>query len=178
MKDIYEIKKNGEDTWYLKNNIIHRDNDLPARESQNSKVWYKEGLIHRDNDLPAMIGLDEQIWYKEGLIHRDNDLPAVIIRNGQKQMWYKNGVLHRVGKPAIISQAFSYDLAYEEWWNEGKKHREDGPAVTFSNGNKEYWLNGVEIPEKDFLHELEKFKLNKKLNEDLKQSPKKRKIKL
>jgi len=132
MKDIYEIKKNGEDTWYLKNNIIHRDNDLPA----------------------------------------------VIIRDGKKQIWFKNGLKHRLGKPAIISQAFSYDLSYEEWWIEGQKHREDGPAVTFSSGNKEYWLNGVEITEKDFLHELEKFKLNKKLDEDLKQSPKKRKIKL
>jgi hypothetical protein len=28
------------------------------------------------------------------------------------------------------------------WYKYGKLHREDGPAVIYSNGRKEYYLNG------------------------------------
>ena len=27
-----------------------------------------------------------------------------------------------------------------------KYHREDGPALEYSNGDKEWWLNGQQIP--------------------------------
>jgi hypothetical protein len=30
----------------------------------------------------------------------------------------------------------------KEWFLNGKKHREDGPAVERANGAKEWWLNG------------------------------------
>jgi hypothetical protein len=30
----------------------------------------------------------------------------------------------------------------KEWWFNGKRHREDGPAVEWVNGHKEWWLNG------------------------------------
>ena len=31
----------------------------------------------------------------------------------------------------------------KEWWLNGKRHREDGPAVEYCiNGSKEWWLNG------------------------------------
>jgi len=46
--DKYEIKVNGRDTWYLKNNIIHRDGDLPASISSGNKSWYQNNLCHRD----------------------------------------------------------------------------------------------------------------------------------
>ena len=69
---------------------------------------------------------------------------------------------------------FEFTLNYgkEEWWNEGKKHREDGPAVTYIKKDKsidrvEWWLDGIEFSEEDFKHELSKRDLNKKLNEDL-----------
>lgn len=165
--DKYEIKKNGDDTWYLKNNIIHRDGDLPARESKNGNTWYKEGLIHRDNDLPAIMSLDGNSWYKEGLCHRDNDLPAQIVRDGEKQSWYKEGKRHRIGAPAFIQQKHSYFMYLEEWWENDEKHRIDGPAVTYGDGRKEWWLNGVQIPEEDFAHELSKRNLHEKLQEEL-----------
>lgn len=32
-----------------------------------------------------------------------------------------------------------------EYWVDGKLHREDGPAVIFSDGHKEWWLNDVNV---------------------------------
>ena len=30
----------------------------------------------------------------------------------------------------------------KEWWLNGKRHREDGPAIETTHGNKEWFLNG------------------------------------
>ena len=30
----------------------------------------------------------------------------------------------------------------EEWWLNGLRHREDGPAIESKNGGEEWWLNG------------------------------------
>ena len=174
-QDKYEVKPNAssqDDIWYMKNNIIHREGDLPARESNGGFSWYKNGLVHRDDDLPSFVSSNSKAWSKNGLDHRDGDLPAKVVNDGQRQSWFKEGKLHRVGNPAIIEEPFSYNMGKEEWWNEGKKHREDGPAVTYIKKDKsidrvEWWLDGVEFSEEDFKHELSKRDLNKKLNEDL-----------
>jgi antitoxin component YwqK of YwqJK toxin-antitoxin module len=56
-------------------------------------LYLKNGVIHRDNDLPAVILNDGiKLWYKNGEIHRDNDLPAVEYEDGSKY-WYKNGFI-------------------------------------------------------------------------------------
>ena len=38
-------------------------------------------------------------------------------------------------------------LDSETWYLNGKLHREDGPAVERSNGDKEWWLNGNKLTE-------------------------------
>lgn len=174
-EDKYEAKPNPAmptDVWYLKNNIIHREGDLPARESKDGGQWYKNGLVHRDDDLPASTSSDSKAWYKNGLCHRENDLPAQITGNGRTKSWYKEGKMHREGAPAMIEEAFSFYMSQEQWWHEGKKHRIDGPAVIIGKGKedkeiKEYWLEGRQIPEQDFEHELEKRHLHEKLQVEL-----------
>jgi hypothetical protein len=47
--------------------------------------------------------------------------------------WYRNGKLHREDGPAI-----EYSNGDKEWYVMGKRHREDGPAIECANGNK-YW---------------------------------------
>lgn len=173
--DKYKIQLNGsseDDVWYLKNNIVHREGDLPARETKDGAMWYKNGLVHRDGDLPSYVNSYSKAWSKNGLDHRDGDLPAKIIRDDESQFWYKEGKKHRVGAPAYIQKAHSHYMSTEEWWHEDKKHRIDGPAVTIGKDLpgkevKEWWLNGVQIPEKDFGHEVSKRILNEKLNEEL-----------
>jgi len=58
----------------------------------NNKYWLKNELRHRDNDLPAIIYRDgDMSWHVNGKLHRDNDKPAVIYNNGTR-IWYINGI--------------------------------------------------------------------------------------
>jgi hypothetical protein len=36
------------------------------------------------------------------------------------------------------------------WRNENGNHREDGPAVIYSTGEEEYWVDGKKCTEEDF----------------------------
>jgi hypothetical protein len=86
---------------------FHREGDLPAVITRNSRVWYRAGMRHRD-DKPAYecdhSHATEQLhmWYQYGKLHRDDDQPAVVWEDGA-QSWYQHGEMHRdCGKPAII----------------------------------------------------------------------------
>ena len=48
-----------------------------------------------------------------------------------------------------------YD-GYKIWYLNGKFHREDGPAVEFANGTKDWFLNGYPYSKKDYYKELVK----------------------
>ena len=49
----------------------------------------------------------------------------------------KDGKRHREDGPAII-----YSNGRKEWYINGKLHREDGPAIIYSNGRKDWYING------------------------------------
>ena len=59
-----------------------------------------------------------------------------VLENGDKE-WYLNGELHREDGPAV-----EYSDGDKEWYLNGKFHREDGPAFEGSNGDKFWCLNG------------------------------------
>ena len=49
---------------------------------------------------------------------------------GVCEEWWRDGKQHRDGGPAVIARdQASGAVTYEEWWREGRLHREDGPAV-------------------------------------------------
>ena len=48
-----------------------------------------------------------------------------------------NGKRHREDGPAVERAD-----GHKEWWIDGHLHREDGPAVEDANGGKMWWLNG------------------------------------
>ena len=48
-----------------------------------------------------------------------------------------NGKLHREDGPAI-----EYADGDKEWYLHGKLHRIGGPAIERANGHKEYWIDG------------------------------------
>ena len=55
----------------------------------------KNNLLHRDNDLPAIIYVDgSKVWYQNDLLHRDNGHPVIVRANGTK-LWYQNGTCIR-----------------------------------------------------------------------------------
>ena len=61
----------------------------------------------------------------------------VILDCGDRKAWYFNGKLHREDGPAV-----EWSDGTKAWYFNGKLHREDGPAVEWSDGAKEWWMNG------------------------------------
>ena len=59
----------------------------------------------------------------------------VKVDNNGDKYWYLNGKRHREDGPAI-----EYTNGDKEWWINDKRHREDGPAIE-SNGSKFWYLN-------------------------------------
>ncbi len=49
-----------------------------------------------------------------------------------------------------------YDIGSKEWYLNGKRHREDGPAIEHAYGDKSWFLNGVNYTEEDFIEKTTK----------------------
>lgn len=63
--------------------------------------------------------------------------------------WFLNDQLHRSNGPAYISEAS------KSWWQYGVRHREDGPAIMYTNGPiNEWWLSGHRLSESDFKNQI------------------------
>ena len=56
--------------------------------------------------------------------------------------WYLNKKLHREDGPAV-----EYTDGHKSWWLSGRLHREDGPAIEYASGHKSWWLNGFRVTE-------------------------------
>lgn len=67
-----------------------------------------------------------------------------VYASGDKH-WYINGKRHREDGPAIKSAS-----GHKYWWVNGERHRKDGPAVENANGNNWWFINGKEINEDEF----------------------------
>ena len=50
-----------------------------------------------------------------------------------------------------ITYEVTVDCDKTVWRLDGKIHREDGPAIEYASGDKEWWLNGEKYTEKEFL---------------------------
>ena len=71
---------------------------------------------------------------------------------------YRNekGELHRTDGPAI-----EWSNGTKEWYVNGLRHREDGPAVEFNDGSKLWYLNGVLYKKDKYEQKLIKLKLKR-----------------
>jgi len=70
---------------------------------------------------------------------------TVIVQSNGTQEWFLNGKLHREDGPAIIDPDGT-----RLWCRNGKTHREDGPAVIRADGTQFWYLNDEEYTEKEF----------------------------
>ena len=66
------------------------------------------------NDPPTKEYWRNKEWHKDGVLHRDGDLPAYISARG--------------------------DL---EWYQHGKRHRNNGPAVVRKDGTCSWYRHGL-----------------------------------
>ena len=107
-------------------------------DKEGNQHWYFHWKPHRDEGLPAYLSAsgNTKKWYKFGDLHREGDQPAIEWEDGGSE-YYKNGQRHRDGGPAVIRANGDLD-----WYQNGKLHREDGPALVRPNGRNEFWLDG------------------------------------
>jgi len=74
--------------------------------------------------------------------------PAYISQIYDIEEWYKDGKRHREGGPAVRHKK------NELWFKDGQLHRLDGPAVITGGGPKEYWIDGQKLSPKEYKKEI------------------------
>lgn len=72
--------------------------------------------------------------------------PSAVDSVGTKRWFNSKGDLHREDGPAVVW----YD-GYKDWYQNGKRHRLDGPAIEGPDGLEEWWIEGSHITEQEFL---------------------------
>ena len=73
-----------------------------------------------------------------------------VYEDGDKS-WFLNGKRHREDGPAV-----EYANGDKHWYLNDNLHREDGPAIENVNGTKHWYLNGKRLSEADFLSRQQK----------------------
>lgn len=85
------------------------------------------------------VSLEVLVYWGGGLVYRVGMAtePTMTIFSDGTQEWYLNGKLHREDGPACI-----WPDGYQEWWLNGQLHREDGPARIGTDGTQVWYRNG------------------------------------
>ena len=95
------------------------------------------------DNIKKVIEDDGTINYYLGDLHHNPEGPAVIGFAGRhKEYWFK-GLRHRIEGPAIEYLDGDY-----EYWEKGRRHNSQGPAKCI-DGVVEYWIDGRKYANED-----------------------------
>jgi hypothetical protein len=72
-----------------------------------------------------------------GTLYKINNIEYYKYYDGCK-FWHKNDMKHRLDGPAVI-----YENGEMHWYVNNERHRNDGPAVIGLGGFKSYWQNDM-----------------------------------
>ena len=135
----------GHKLWKNKEGKYHRV-DGPAVEGKDgSKSWFANGKRHREDGPACEYANGTKLWFIDGkeLTEQQfndyaNSKSTMAVDKYGNKFWKNNkGQLHRVNGPAL-----EWTDGTKQWFVNGDRHREDGPAVEWSRGGKEWWENG------------------------------------
>ncbi len=120
-----------------------------------SEYWYN-GNKHR-SDGPACQykcnNISTTEWYMNGVMHNPTGPAKVVLKNNKEEIheWYINGVMHNTTGPARVCKIGNKEV--REYWQNGMKHRLDGPAIERSDNttSREYWINGRYLSKDEFM---------------------------
>lgn len=144
--------------WYR--NGVPWNGDGPAmvfrsKTSTTASHLEPNGKIGRDpREGPADItyGADgriiEQRYMRDGRLAPPPDPNAPALDSvGQKRWVNSKGETHRIGAPAVVhTNKYHPAVNHEEWYENNKLHRKDGPAITGYGGMvNQYWLYGKRV---------------------------------
>ena len=79
---------------------------------------------------------------------------GLTIDNDGTKHWYINGKRHREDGPAI-----EYSSGTKFWYINDKLHRTDGPAIEDSNGYTAWYINDEMLSQEEYLQVTRKNKL-------------------
>ncbi len=68
---------------------------------------------------------------------------VIVNKNSSEEEWYYNGKLHRENGPAFIAHNGN-----KYWYQHGQLHREDGPAIECPDGAK-FWYRNNQLHRED-----------------------------
>lgn len=78
------------------------------------------------------------------------DKSIFVIDSGGIKRWYdKNKHYHRENGPAL-----EYTNGDKFWFKNGRLHRENGPAVEYANGSKYWYLDDIQLSEEEYNKEI------------------------
>lgn len=148
-----------EEYWFIDGVSKRIDPKLPAviktkldeqgNDSYVTEFWrLKNGLQEVIDDMPSMVNMTEGLfsWMSNHNQHREDDKPAIIrysrMHDTMSYTYFKENHLNRDNdKPAYVQWFWSHadsewKTEVEEWYVNGMKHRENGPAAMryFSDG--------------------------------------------
>ena len=81
---------------------------------------------------PSYVDSEGEIWF----LNDEYKIVRSFLSRPKDVLWdlggfkYLVGKPHRVGAPAIV-----FKSGEEQWWVDGKRHRNDGPQTTFNDEN-------------------------------------------
>jgi len=99
--------------------------------------------------------------FHEDYISNHPSFTGILIDYRKIKLWYRNGKRHREDGPAVEHADGS-----KAWYQNGKRHREDGPAVESPSGTKWWWLHGEMMTEEEHKRRVRKKKLEAFLDGD------------
>ena len=143
-----EIDSKGNKIWRNDKGELHRL-DGPAVEGYNgTKEWWINGKPHRIDGPAVEWSSGRKEWYIDGEEYSEEEFNKKIaeinenkpteVDSDRNKRWLNNkGQYHRLDGPAI-----EWSNGTKEWFINGKPHRVDGPAAEWANGNKFWYING------------------------------------
>ncbi|TAH32689.1 MAG: hypothetical protein EYC62_08095 [Alphaproteobacteria bacterium] len=141
---------------YRKSFLVHpsvlaamqQDPNIKDDAARDEYLMTHGGMLHSFNGRPSQVKADaenniiERCWTARGLFAREKNMP--VIETSQGLEWRnEGGQFHRMGMSAIIA------ANYLAWYENGRLHRGDGPAVVRSD-KIEYWWRGEKCTPQQF----------------------------
>lgn len=99
-----------------------------------TKFWRNEqGQLHRTDGPAIEYAHGGKAWYLNGTLYR------IIYAKGSQEWFNEQGQRDRIERPAYENDR------RKEWYQNGRLHRIDGPAIEYADGRKEYWFQGRKL---------------------------------
>lgn len=139
--------------YWIKNISADRKNVFVTINTAQTYRKLIKNIIQVDNNKIKEMK-DNIFQGNRGMIKEE--LKPIKIKGTNYTAWYIKGtndksLFHREDGPAI-----EWNNGSKEWWINGKRHREDGPAVEWSNGAKHWYLNGQYLTKSQWEQKMSK----------------------